>query len=94
MLRTLFALVMMTAPAYADGGYYSDDMPTTSIHPIDGGYIISEGAENLVVCVPYDAKWHICDKRQDYLVHFERRGDEIWISQPAYPDGDFAKFRQ
>jgi hypothetical protein len=93
MLRTLLMLTLMTAPAYAQGAYYSDDMPVTSIHPVDGGYVISEGTRSAVLCVPYDAKWHICDERKDYFVHFEKHGDELWISNPSAPEGEFDKFQ-
>jgi hypothetical protein len=96
-MHTFFALIvahtaLLASPAFATEPYCSDDMPIMSIHPVDGGYILSEGASNNVLCVAFDAYWHVCDNRDDYLGHFERRGDEIWISQPGYPEGEFAKF--
>jgi hypothetical protein len=91
MLRTLLILVLTSAPAYAGEPYCSDEMPFTAITPSDDDYVLTEGYHQYT-CEPRDERWHKCDNRDDYLVHFERRGDEIWISQPTYPEGKFTKF--
>ena len=91
MLRTLTVLALLASPAYAAEPYCSDEMPFTAITPIENGYMLTEGYHQYA-CDPQDARWHKCDNRDDYLVHFEQRDGEIWISQPTYAEGEYTKF--
>lgn len=90
MFRILIVLVVTSSPAFATEQYCRDD-DLASITPVDGGYVLLEG-QTRHFCAPRDAKWHVCDNRADYLVHFEQRDGKIYISQPSYPDGEFTAF--
>lgn len=91
MLRTLIALALFASPAYAAEPYCSDEMPFTAITPADGNYVLTEGYHHYT-CEPQDERWHKCDNRDDYLVHFERKGDAIRIALPTYEEGQFTEF--
>lgn len=91
MLRTLLMLTLMTAPAYAEDAYCSDDMPMTAITPVEDSYVLSEGYHHYT-CERRDAQWHKCDNRDDYLVHFEQRDGKILIALPTYEAGQYTEF--
>lgn len=83
MFRTLFALLLMSAPA-AGASYCAGDGRPYHIEEIPHGYAIVRAAYSDFCKQDHmsDDPSYICDGRADYQMGFEKEGENLEVTMP------------